>query len=171
MNDIKELKVTIWGHIKMIGITLLAYAFFVFFAAYSYTPNQPAILLVIAVPFVFLILPVFFIHYNYSKYSDDISYELNRNLSITKLDSSGKNVYNVNEFEQFKLIATKGYLSHTNRMFFGDYHYVRLKLKNGEDLIFTSLYSTDIYTLLKSYFPNIPMKEEGVFYPNVSEMN
>ena len=31
MDDVKELKVTFWGHIRMIGLTLLIYAFFVFF--------------------------------------------------------------------------------------------------------------------------------------------
>lgn len=172
MDDVKELKVTFWGHIRMIGFTLLIYTFFIFFTAYLYTPERPALLLVIGIPFVFWILPVFYIHYDYSKHSDDISYELNRNVSITKLNSKGKNVYSVNEFEQFKLIAKKGKLLHiSNKTLYGDYHYVKLKLNNGEELTFTCLYSTEIYALLKSYFPNVPVKEEGVFYPNVSEID
>ena len=172
MDDVKELKVTFCGHIRMIGVTLLVYALFVFVTVYAYTPEKSALLFVMLMPFVFLILPVFCIHYNYSKHSDDISYELNRNVSVTKLDNSGKKVYSVDEFEQFKLIATKSKLAHMSlRMFFGDYHYVKLKIINGEELTFTCLYSPDIYTLLKSYFPNVPMKEEGVFYPNVSEVD
>ena len=169
MDDVKELKLTFWSHIKMIWLALLIYAFFVFFTVYLYTPEKPAILIIIWMPFVFLILPVFYIHYNYDEYSEGISYQLKRNVSITKFQNDSKNVYYVNDFEQFKLIATKSKLLHlSNKMLFGDYHYVVLKLKNGEELIFTCLYSSNIYTLLRSYFPNIPIKEEGFFYPNIS---
>jgi len=169
MNDIKELKLTFWSHIKMIWLALLMYAFFVFFTVYLYTPEKPTILLIFGIPFVFLILPVFYIHYNYNAYSEGISYQLKRNVSITKFQNDSKNVYDVNDFEQFKLIATKSKLLHlSNKMLFDDYYYVILELKNGEELIFTCLYSSEIYNLLKSYFPNVPIKEGGFFYPNIS---
>jgi hypothetical protein len=172
MNDVQQLKLTFWGHIRMIGFTLLMYTFFVFFTAYLYDPERPVLLLLMGMPLVFLIFPVFYVHYNYNTSSEGVSYELNRNVSITKFDNKGKNIYSINEFEQFKLIATRSKLiSLPNKMMFGDYHYVKLKLINGEELTFTCLYSTDIYTLLKSYFPSIPITEKGVFYPTISEFD
>jgi hypothetical protein len=168
MDDIKELKVTFWGHIRMIGFTLLLFAFFVFVITYSYKPDRPGLLFIMAMPFVFLILPVFYLHYQYSKCSDEISYKLNKNISIIQTTSSGEKIYKVDEFEQFKLIATKSKLAGIiSKMPFNDYHYVKLQFKSGEELTFTCLYSSDIYTLLKSYFPGIPFTAQGVFYPNI----
>jgi hypothetical protein len=94
------------------------------------------------------------------------------NVSIIQSSSSGEKIYNADEFEQFKLIATKNNLVGTSsKMLFNSYYYVKLKLKNGEELTFTCLYSSDIYTILKSYFPGIPVTEQDVFYPNISEMD
>jgi len=174
MNDIKELKVTFWGHIRMIGFTLLLYAFFIFITVYSYSykPDRSGLLIIMAIPFVFLILPVFYLHYQYSRCSDEIFYRLNKNVSIIQTSSSGEKIYNIDEFKQFKLIATKSELvGVTNKMPFGAYHYVKLQLLSGEELTFTCLYSSNIYTILRSYFPDVPFTEQAVFYPNISEMD
>jgi len=176
MDDVKELKVTFGGHIRMIGFTLLIYAFFVFIAVYSciysLKPKLLVLIFMIVIPFVFLILPVLYVHYQYSKCSDEIFYKLNKNVSITQTSSSGEKIFNVDEFEQFKFVLTKSKLVKTpSKMMFSDYNYLKLKLKTGEELTFTCLYSSDLYTLFTSYFPDIPITTEGVFYPNISEMD
>ena len=171
MSDIKVLKVTFWGHIRMIGFTLLIYTSAVFFVVYFHTPERPGLLLVVGIPCAISILPVFYIHYNYSEYNDEVIYELNRNVSITKIVGDNKKTYSIDEFEKFKYVASKSKLVRTRGFLFSDYDYVKLKLRSGEELTCTCLYSSNIYTLIKSYYPNVPMEQEGVFYPNVSEMD
>lgn len=172
MDDVKQLKLTFWTHIKMIWLTLIVYAFFVFMTVFLYAPERPGSLFAFVLPFIFMILPVFYIHYNYNTYNEGVNYELNRNVGITRFDANGNVVYTKNEFDQLKLIATKNKLfGVSGKMLFGNYHYVKLKLKSGEELIFTCLYSPNIYTLLKSYFPEVPTTQHGVFYPNISEFD
>lgn len=48
---------------------------------------------------------------------------------------------------------------------FSGYYYARIKIKDGSEIILTSLFSSELDSLLEHYFPNVPKVYGKTFYP------
>jgi hypothetical protein len=169
MNN-KQLKLSIGGHLRMLWLTLLIFIALGVLVISTWEPTKKFILIIFGIYFIMFILPAIYIHYIYYIHSKGISYEINKNTYVIKFDNTGEKKVEVEEFMNFTLVATKSKLAGTvNSFLFSNYYYVILQLKNNEKLIFTCLYNSELDVILKSCFPNTPMKTVDEFYPIIGQ--
>jgi hypothetical protein len=167
-----KLRLTFWSHFKtlwIIPITVLPFGYLIYLSEPS---KQPLLFGIFGMYFFTMLFPLIYLHITYFNYNQNSYFELYKNKSIVKHSNGTKTTYEIEDFKDFKFIAMASkFAGISGKLPFSDYHYAKLILLNGEELVITSLYSSDIYDYIRNCFSEVPSSEISVLYPNISEVD
>lgn len=166
---IMTLEIHLKQHLKMLTnlfLYALIWGIFIYYFLDSLGNNVIYLFLLFL---LFYAIPVIIIHINYCKNDKETVYEFTNTSFIQKRKKDNR-LIKISDIIQIDILMTtsrynqSGYKSFP----FSNYYYARIKIKDDSQIILTSLFSSELETILKKYFPNVPTTYDKTFYPIIN---
>lgn len=120
--------------------------------------------------FIIEIIPALYYSWSYYKVNNGQEFRLDSN-SIEVRENGNSDRYSVDEIKQIEI-----YMSGNNPRFNIAYnsieffHYARIEMKNGKELIITSICAEQVDAVLEEHLPGVPLEYNWGF-PNIGRLN
>ena len=167
-----KLKINFFSHIKSIKNLIILSVIYLSFLFYIFGLSDIETIVYLVLPFIFIfVLPVLVIHLNYFLSSTTrMSYNIDIN-SLVVIDGQDKTIYKVTDIATIYIYATPNRFkdSATRSFPFEDYHYAKIKCKNGQEITLTSLHSQNLDKQILDCLSDVPIEKVFRLFPLVTK--